>query len=418
MTQLRSIFGYTMLTLLARVMSVVSVLLFARLLAQDVFGKYAFFQTSATLIVTLAGFNLQTPVAVVLARGVEGRKKIENSIIVFLLFITSLAVGAFSIIAAAVFFPHMNLVAQDYLWFVIFGVTNSMQIFVSAALIARGQRMTSALGILISSTAICVVLLLSHKIGLAEALARSGLCVAGGVAFAAFFLLRAGLCTNLSIVAEAVLRFLKKSGRKVLIFSINSFAANFIAQFGLWLLQRQLIVNAGPSESAIFALSSQFYNIVIFLPGIFGPLLLRDLINRPSYLDQYKAVCRSAVAVIAVCVIGMVTAHFMIPYLAFVLPQKYQIGEIPILLSVFAGILMFIKFPFSVFFQARISAAPEVGGSILFSAVIMVGLLTSLFVRSADLSLTLRVLAHSIQASCVIISFFAQSHFGRKSHGK
>jgi O-antigen/teichoic acid export membrane protein len=400
-----SLAGYTMLALLSRVFSVISVLLLARALTPSNFGYYAFLQTSATVIVTFTTFNLPAPIAVVLARGGRERLSLENAILAGILATAFGLAMVASVGCAYLTFPRMPLDAVGLAWFMLLTGLTALQLLSGAALIARGQRLRSAGASLLGAIAMTITLALSHALSLTEALKIASLSMALGAVLSTALLLARGVHGELAYVQASFAKFMRRSGRQVLLFSLLSFAASLSFQFALWFLQRQLLVEAGAAQSAVFALGNQFYNVVIFLPGIFGPLLLRHLGTIQLVSGQAGEAKRAGLAACGLAALGVVLFVAIGPWILQVLPTKYQVGVEPLALAVAAGALMFAKFPFSVFFQARILAAPELYAAIAGAVILIAGACVPHLVDNANSSMALRVTAHFVQFAVVAIAF-------------
>lgn len=407
---------YTFLVIFARALNVVSVLLYARSLPPDVFGTFAFLQTSTTLIVTISSFNLTTPITVALAQGGGGRAKLENSVLLVLFAVMTAAVMLSVCVGISFAFPPLHVTASDYAWFALFTTASAIQVISTAALIARGKPLHSAFSLIVTAGIVCAVLSVAgHELTLSIALIITAITTMIGMLLSIFWLMLGGFSRDSAFIAASLKRFYQNRGRKIILFSANSFASAFITQFALWYLQRQLLVSTGPEATAVFALSSQLYNIVIFLPGIFGPLLLRHLSAMPDIGGHVGPVWKAGIVVTLICVIGIATFHVLMPLIAAFMPVRYQLGEAPLILAVAAGALMFIKFPFSVYFQAQINAVPEFASSLAFSGILLIGASCVVFVHSATASLLLRAIAHLCQLVIAIAAFMAIT---RRRHRK
>ncbi|WP_128943676.1 lipopolysaccharide biosynthesis protein [Bradyrhizobium zhanjiangense] len=394
--------------MLARALSFVSVLLFAHAMTPAEFGIYAFLQASTSVIVVFATLNLPTPITVVLARGGGARLKLENTILVGAVLSSILLSALVSASSYSFAFPDVSLNSEELVYFIVLTGMNSLQILTGAALIARGRHVQSALAALMTTSTVCLGLTLMSDVSLVEALRLAAVSATIGGVTSIFMVLSGGLHYDFGGAVDSLRKFLKRSGTSILIFSLLSFCGSLSFQFGLWFLQRQLLVNGGAEQAATFAIGNQFYNIVLFLPGIFGPLLLRRLSRTREEHQLRLALCAGAAAV-GVSILGIIVFILMSPLILMLLPSKYQIDAEPLVLSIVAGAIMFAKAPLSVFFQARVSAGAEVLASVVGSVVLVIGAWIPVLVVNATQSLWLRVGAHLALLLIVLVALLMQS---------
>lgn len=388
--------SYTFLAIAGRALNVYGVLLFARELQPSAFGTLGFLQASTALIVAIVSLNLTVPMTVVLANGLSSRRCLENTILAAMFLAVATAAALAAVLSFTLTFPDLRLSVRDMVWFSMLAASSAVQIFSAAALVARGQKMLSATTTLLSAATAPAVLFVYPVNTLRQALSISVIALATGVIPALIALFRRGFEIRRDAVALAVSDFLRRRGKVLMLFSLNSFAASTLFQAALWYLQRQLIIRAGPTENAIFTIGAQFYNVVIFLPGIFGPLFLRRI--SPLGLQQRLALVAKATTIsFMACICGVVAFYFLSPVMTSFLPHKYQIGPTPLILAIIAGAIMFIKFPISVFFQSYIRATPELFASAVAGAALLIGSAVPLFTENATTALWLRVVAHALQ---------------------
>lgn len=406
-----SLTTYFALTILARVLSLLSVLLFARAMNPADFGEYGFLQASANVIVVFTTFNLPTPLAVILARGGGQRLRLENAILTAVLLGSMVLAALISLLSFHFAFPSMTVGFGGVIWFLVFTTMTSLQLLSGAALVARGERLRSALGVLTSAVALCITLTFVESLSLTQALRLGALSVSLGGIVSTGMLLSGGLHYDFRHVGSSLMSFIKRNGKAIFRFSILSFCTSMSFQFGLWFLQRQLLAHGGAVEGAVFALSNQFYNVVLFLPGIFGPLLLRRLSIMRLERDQIREVLRAGGAAVGVAAFGILAFVGIGPFILLMLPEKYQVGPEPLTLAVVAGAIMFAKAPFSVFFQARVSASAELFASLVATAILASGAFIPTVVMNATGSLWLRVLGHFLLFAAVLGVFIARWHF-------
>ena len=400
-----SIAFYLALTIVARAVSLLSVLLFARTMNPSDFGVYGFLQTSASVIVTFTTFNLPTPIAVVLARGGGHRLQLENTILAAVLLASMALAAGVSLLSLHFAFPAMSIGSDGGGWFVVFAGMTSLQLMSGAALVARGERIKSAVGILLGALILCGAAASVRSLSLTEALRVGGLSAALGGMASACMLLSGGLHNDLRHASNSLFNFVKRNGSGIFLFSIVSFGASLSFQLGLWFLQRQLLARGGAVEAAIFTLGNQFYNVVLFLPGVLGPLLLRRLSIVRLESDQVRETSRVGAASFGVASLGLAIFVAIAPLILLVLPEKYRIGVEPPTLAVAAGALMFAKAPFSVFFQARVSASAELAASLVAATVLVGAAFVPAVITSAIGSLWLRAVAHFVLLGVVFVAF-------------
>ncbi|MGY3473989.1 hypothetical protein [Bradyrhizobium ottawaense] len=380
-------------------------LLLARTMSPAEFGVYGFLQTSANLIVIFTSLNLPTPIAVVLARGGGDRLRLENAIVaIVLLFSTSLAVMV-SCLSFHLAFPEMALGAHELIWFLVFAGASSLQLLSSSALVARGQRLRSATTVLLSAATLCTAIAIVQSLSVVQALQVGALSISFGGIGSALLLLSGGLHDDVREVCASLVGFLKRNGSSIFLFSIVSFCASLLFQFGLWFLQRQLMARGGAEQAAIFAIGNQFYNVVLFLPGVFGPLLLRRLSRTTSEHTRIRETLYAGAAAIGVAVMGVIVFVAAGRFILAMLPNRYQVSIEPLALAVIAGALMFAKAPFSVFFQARVSAVAELLASLVAASILVLGAGVPLIVMNATESLWLRVVAHLVLLAVLFYAF-------------
>ncbi|MCK1606583.1 hypothetical protein IVB02_35725 [Bradyrhizobium sp. 166] len=396
---------YLALTVLARALGFASVLLLARSMSPADFGIYGFLQASANLIVIFTSLNLPTPIAVVLARGGGDRSRLENTVISVVVFLSISLAVLVSLLSFYFAFPEMALGANELLWFLVFTGMSSLQLLSSSALIARGQRLRSAATTLLSATTLCVALAVTQSLSVAEALRVGGLSISLGGLVSTLLLFSGGLNHNLRHVHASLVSFLKRNGSDIFLFSVLSFSASLLFQFGLWFLQRQLIARGGAEQGAIFAIGNQFYNVVLFLPGVFGPLLLRRLSRTTLEQEKIRQTLCAGAAAFSISLLGVIVFVGAGSFILLVLPSKYQVGIEPLALAVTAGALMFTKAPFSVFFQARVSAVAELFASLMAASILVLGACFPFIVAEATASLWLRLAAHFLLLTALLFAF-------------
>lgn len=414
-TRLVSLGAYTGAALIGRGLSISVILIYANSMPVASFGVYSFFQVSCALVITVAGLNLSTPISVSLAKNRGGRVRLENSIyviVVILLSFIAIAVG----MASVLLFPG-HLVFDRYLllFFLIQSAAGTTLNLTSATLIARDYKMASVICASMPA-GVSVLWASAYPPATTEAgMALMSIAMTVGASVALAIFLRAGLTFDLPSVRAITINYLRRNSRKLFAFSMSLFGASFLFQFSLWFLQRQLLEVGGAAENAVFAIANQFYNVAIFLPGVFGPILLRRLSAIDSDTRRRKEVLNAFYIASTLCVGGLCAFPWLIPLLELFLPARYNIGVAPLMLAIAAGAAMFSKFPISIYFQSRVMGSPELIASLISAALIVAGASFTIVIQSADRAMIVRVLAHTLQMFLVLIYFLIA--FAPQQHG-
>ena len=410
----RDLATYTALSVVSRVFNVISVLQLARAMLTSEFGKIAFLQASAMLICTFATMNLQTPLTVALAKGTRDPRK-ENTIIAYLISIVVL----FSTCGVAISFAFFPIVAfsrtQTLLYYGFTALTSS-QFIATTVLVARGRKLFVSASTAIVNSLLCLTLRQFESLSLSEALWTT----TGAVALTSLLLCAAIYCAGIDGDLIGAYRagwaYLQRQARHLVSFAILSFCGSLTIQIGLWFLQRQLISVGGPDESAIFALGTQFYNVVLFLPSVMGSVLLRELSNIENNDLRFRSTTNAIFMSCGLAFGGLVFFGLTSHYILSVLPTKYSNQSGAITLAVTAGAFTFAKFPASVFFQSRIAALPELVSGVAAASILVLGAINRPFISSAVNALELRAFALFVQFM-IVLSWFACAYLAVRFEG-
>jgi O-antigen/teichoic acid export membrane protein len=203
--------------------------------------------------------------------------------------------------------------------------------------------------------------------------------------------------------------FCRQHGPVLLSYGLKSIVNSAIFQVGLWQLQAHIIGTTGPVESAHFALGVQFYNIVIFIPVLIGPIFL----NRLGKLsDQPRRALRLSLIATFICGAlaagGLAFCWLTFPLLSHFLPHAYQAAQAAILWAIAAGAVLFVKAPMSIYFQSVLKAFPETVANVLASIALLL-IPFMIFRATAAQAAEIRLGAHMIQfvavAGCFVVLY-------------
>ena len=405
MRRMTAFAAYITTSFVARALNLLVIILFASRLASDDFGRYAFLQMTVSLIVLLLSSGVTIHLSNALARGGPERRQAENLLVAMIL-----AGGALCAAMASGLIFHYNRAAIQlpdaaFVPFITLCALAFCQTLCTSALLARGGNNWTGLSTLVSAAIPLPVLLSMRDMALPAAVELACLAYAAGSLLLMAGIFRAGAIVDIRRFAVHLAGYARREAGAILRLAAQVCLSNVVFLGALWLLQRQLIMTAGPSEGAVFALSNQIYNIVIFLPSIVGPLVLRQLNRAPDDADRQRQASRLTATSSILALSGVAVFALASPFVAEIFPAKYQIGAVPLILAVACGGVMFAKFPLSVFFQSRAAGSPELIGSVAAGIVVIVGLGAAHVAQSAEMALGLRVMAHAAQAAVVALMF-------------
>lgn len=396
---------YLLVSLLGRAANVISVILLAHEMSVAQFGTFAFLQATAAVAMTLATLNFPVSLNVILSRGTLARLPLENSMLVVLLSGIALVSGPIATIAIAIVAPGTLSVMPEWIWFSLYVSALCLQSLVQAVLYSRASPVISSLSGAFATTVLCIAILLLKVRSVGSALELSALSMLGGVVLASFWIFRGGVIRHSPTVLTAGLSFVRRRGVELIRFSFLTLASGFTFQAALWFIQLRLLAVAGPGQNAPFALGSQFYNVIIFLPTVFAPILLRRMSREESELQRRRdAIIFTGLATV-LCMAGIKVFDLSSSTILSVLPDRYGSAVDTIRWAVVAGAIMFAKFPLSVFFQSRLTGSPEALANVMAAALLVCGAMLPTWVSSSMMSMELRAAGHFLQFGCIGAAF-------------
>ena len=398
--------NYVFVSLLGRAANIGSVLLMAKSMDAAHFGTFAFFQSTAGVTLTLGTLSLPTTIGVIISRGEPHRVPLENALLTVLLGALSVFCAVIAVLVIALSRPETMTSAAEWLLFAGFVAVSCLQSLAQAVLFARGQPLWSSTSLALSAGLLFLGVYLFKPGSTLAALTLSSAAILISVIFAAVRIFSRGLLIDRARVGAEGMSFLRRRGIELLRFSFFALVSSVIFQAAIWFLQLRLISVAGAAANAPFALGAQFYNVVIFLPSIFGPVLLRRMSREDDHRTQEREAVLATVGIAALCALGLVVFHFVEPLILAILPARYGQFIDTIRWGVIAGAFMFVKFPLSVFFQARLSAVPDAIANFLAAALMVGGAMFAFWSGSPTRSMELRSLGHCLQFGSIVVSFF------------
>lgn len=396
---------FSAISIATRILNIASIILFSQLLSPVEFGLFAFVQGSAATIAAIATFNMAPSIIVIISKSSSAAFAVINTILASYFATLIIASSAIAYIVYFIAFPQTQMSRSAIFYFAIISSSSATQVIANSVLIARRQKVLSA-AIPAIAAAMLVASLYFYKItSLDAALALSAFNLAVAALVSVSVCLSGGMAINLDVVAYRLRTFIIRNGRSLVRFSLLTFVASAGFQLSLWILQRQLIVNGGGKELAIFSLASQFYNVVIFIPGVLGPVLLQNLVQLDSIKLKARVTIKIAAACSITCATGIILFSFVGPIILKILPEKYNLSSYIVMLGISAGALMFVKFPFSVFYQSQLAVKPELFSSLCASLFVIVGAMYAPFTGSAEGALWLRLGGHLMQFIVIVAIF-------------
>lgn len=394
------------MSLVGRLLSILAVVVLARQVDAAQFGIFSYLQTTANLGLLIGLLNLPNILNVKLAHDNKETIRIENSFLIITTFITS--IFASSIFIFILFFSNSNQLnsINELLSILLFIFTNAALSLLQAALFARGQFLVVAFSNLLISAAYFLVVCLAPLRTFADILLACALTNGIGVVIFAAKALGGGVIADVRVIGQAISRHSREWIRLLVTFSGATLITGIAFQYAMWLIQRSIIASGGPAENAIYAIGLQFTNVVIFLPSILAPVLVRTVTLSRAEGGKIRRVL-AYFALSAVCCIAGLAAFWLLgDHIAALFPKSYAIDNRVLLISIGAGIFAFLKAPFSVYFQTRLEALPDSAGNVVAAlATCVVAVFTPLAATALGGS-ELRALAWLIQL-LLVGAFFA-----------
>lgn len=398
--------NYLFVSLIGRFANIVAVLLMAKSMGASDFGTFAFFQSTSAVTLSLGTFSLPTTLGVIISRGDRSRVPLENALLAILFVALALFCSVVAVLVIALSARETMTTQAEWLLFAVFVAVSCVQSLSQSVLFARGHARWSSTCLALASWALCLGVYLFKPGSIIGALTLSNVTLAIGVSFAGLSIFRGGILSDRTRVWSEGLAFARRRGLELVRFSFLALSSGFVFQAALWFLQLQLVTVAGAGANAPFALGQQFYNVIIFLPTVFGPVLLRRLSREDDEPTREHEALTVTLLVSIPCVLGLVGFNLSEPLILMLLPVRYAHAVATIRWAVIAGVLMFAKFPLSVFFQARLSALPEALANFLAAALLIGGSLFPYWSGTATRSMELRSLGHMVQFASIAVSFF------------
>lgn len=397
--------AYFGIAILGRLASVAAVLLLARALDPSTMGGFAFLQATATIALTLGSLNLGQILNVSLAHTATRRIRRENAILALVLTGVSLLSVAVALTLLAASPGTVPASLNTVLLFAAFVAVTGLQSLVQMIAYARGEPVWAAACAAGSAIVLCAGVLVVQPVSIASALTISTLAIAAGTATLCARLFRAGLATDWRAASRLLKTIGRRHGRKLAAFSSISLVSGVVLQASLWLIQRHLIGNGNAADNATYAIGLQFFNVVLFLPSLYAPLLVRRLSLLDDGPSRHHDVAAAAAACVVICLSGLLVLSLAEGSIIWLVPAKYTGASNVIWWSVLAAAFMFVKFPFSVFFQVRYSAQPDAVANLLAAICIGVGIYLAGWGTNAVASSQLRALACLCQLGCLAVWF-------------
>lgn len=371
----------------------------------DNFGIYSFLQSTSSVSLTFSTLNLSVSLNVILSKGTHERAPLENSLLVILLFILSAICAALALAIIACTARDMLGSIIEWLLLAAFAGCVCMQNLTQTVLYSRGSPIIGALTTALVSCSMCLGVLLFRPHDTGGALAVSTLSLLVGIILACPWIFRHGVLSDHAIIWASAVSFVRRRGIELLHFSLLALSGGFVFQIALWFMQLRLVQVAGAGANAPFALGVQFYNVIIFLPTIFGPVLLRRMSRQENDAIKRSETLLALVLVTALCALGVFVFGLLEHFILKVLPNRYAGAFETISWGVIAGALMFAKFPLSVYFQSRLSGVPEAAANFISALLVAGGALLPYWSGSALHSMELRSLGHAVQFIAIGVAF-------------
>lgn len=172
-----------------------------------------------------------------------------------------------------------------------------------------------------------------------------------------------------------------------------------------WLIQRNIAIGPGGlRENGIYGVGMQAYNLVLFVPILFGPIFLSKISVLRDGAARRKLCVRAGTFCVAVgillCAALVLLLHVGLRYLA----PFYQNAEFAVVMAGIAATIHMTKAPFSIYFQAHFRMLPEIVGSCAGVAVVLLAVFFG-FGANADEGMIIRVMTHLVQLLVTLGAF-------------
>jgi O-antigen/teichoic acid export membrane protein len=184
---------------------------------------------------------------------------------------------------------------------------------------------------------------------------------------------------------------------------------------GYWFLQHELIESEqGELANAVYGVGNQIYNIIVFLPFIFNPLIVGRLSNLQGDRAALRRECIKFASLflassIAICIAVWITFAFAL----HLLPPAYLGSLQVVVVASAAAALQLVKAPFTLFFVAKLRAGPELIATSVGTAALLVG--GFVFpIHDAETAMNVRFASQLLMTLCVAIAFLIANNFPRR----
>ncbi|WP_296680450.1 hypothetical protein [Novosphingobium sp.] len=398
-----------------RLLQIAALLALAKRAAAADFGLFAYAQTAANLGLLIGLLTIPSILNVELAHDRVRWRGMENTLsLLFCVIGTALALA---VSGMTLWVGGTDPFGSDSGWllFCVFIAVNTVQLVFQAVLFARGNHLLVAAGALVVGI-VQLTLILTIDLGsVARVLLVPTLAYAVGAILFAGCALRSGVNLRGAQVIKVLSRNRQRWTALLLKYAGVTLLCGGVFQYAMWLIQKSLIAAGGPAENASYAVGLQFTNIVIFLPALVAPVLVREIRLAPAGRGQMRRVLALAAFAAVCCACGLAMFWLIrMPVLAL-FPNSYALSVPVVMASVVAGVFAFIKAPFSIFFQTTLDARPDASGNIAAGLVTVVAIWAGSLGADAAGASMLRAAAWAVQLSVVGGFFIAAMWRGRQS---
>lgn len=388
--------SYLWLAVASRGISMAALYVCAARFAPEEFGGFSYAVATGAMLAALCGLSIEVSLNAISARVnsppraifIAGSLQVISSI-------TIAALLCWILSRIDVFAPMLKGRQHLIVWV---SANTLLLAMLNAILFSRGSKTWVAAGWCVSSAAFAAAVLVAPRTWSSTELLIS------------YSIAQAGVIVLLLIgVAPEVLKsdrekFKPALGlfRQIVEFGSKQVLSTSLMTIALWLLQTSIMGSFGPGELANYTLALQVYNAIIFLPAILGPPLL----SRLAKLEPMMAIVLARKTWLQFCAFsvllsGVVFAAAMVA-LQF-LPAHYVDARKPIAFACVAAAIHFAKAPLSIYFQAALKTNPDVRGTFLGTAIVLIALMTVQVDASGGQ--VLRALAHAAQFGTVAVMF-------------
>ena len=393
---------YVFVSILGRVVNIAYMLVAIAKVGSHDFGIFSFVQVTGLTLATLFTLAMTTSLNVILARDHDA--KIGGQAASFSL----CYVGVIALLLSPILIMPANLIhGLPATWGVriglyVFTLSILAQNIFQGWLFGFARTTYVAAVVLVTSLFAFAAILIAPRGDVYTLLTAYGSALALSALLMGFSVYRSSGIAWPSPVQAG--HFAKEFGQTLVAYGMKSILNTTIFQLALWQLQAHIIASLGPVESAHYALGMQFYNVIVFIPVLIGPLLLNRLgkiSGDPARAVRFTFLVTMACVVLAAGEFGSILAAF--PFVSHFMPKAYRDSAPAIFWAIGAGTLLFVKTPMSVYFQSTLRAFPETV-SVSLSAALLLSL--SLFVSKIDASQAAEIRLESILVQLLTVAVF------------